>query len=450
MAFETAPEALKEHVPLAQSIVERPLDMPAQIGVQITKAEQLNALSFVILEKQREQKLTVTKEVKDAIRSRLEQLNAATVEKNLDALRSRLTFVQQILSQPDTAAAQPAPAPQTGNFLTNMMKNFQSTVSGGIGSLVGNLALPDFVKRGFFQVMTVPQFLPGGQFLAKSFIETGERNLALMDMKDFLAQSPDFTLPTTFSNNEWAEFKRSGKSIEELVAAYVSAIRANERLATTADKNITLTKLLNVKSRETQFESQATQTLVASIKANDSWKTPEQADITDVKFSDTETSVDVGGALTASRADFDVATGAPREGTKAFKLAEMKRALPHATRLVLGTEPTKGSIEWIGSSKVATIPAGFGIALPVVDELLAMSKPESVSKVEIGDTDSLKSDTVELSFQGERGVIRMRKNTDVLTALIGTIKTLTTEENERRKWKYADGKLTPIDPVKLS
>jgi hypothetical protein len=170
-----------------------------------------------------------------------------------------------------------------------------------------------------------------------------------------------------------------------------------------------------------------------------------------VEFSTTETSVTTGGVLTAARSDFD-SSGAPLEGSNAFKLATMKTELPKASRLILGQEPTKATIEWIGSQKVATIPADFGLALSLFNEILANNKPESVSKIEVADIDSLKSDTAVLSYKdGERGVVRVRKNPAMLTMLAGKIGGMSADDNEQRKWKLTDKlEQAPVNPVKLS
>ena len=399
--------------------------------------EELNELAKAILEKKEKQTITIDQEIIQKVQQRLDVLRTGKIEADLQNLESRITDIKKLLALAPTAPNNPTYKP---SFFSNITQNVSNAFTGAF-DLVGKMPIPRFAQRLFYTSLTFPQFLPGGQYLGQSMIDAGKKNLALMDIQDFIGQhkGEGFAFDLKCTDIEWARVVKSGKDVSELVSEYITVARTADDTKKADLKQVTIAKLLSVESIRKDIESSAEAALKQAMLAQDAWKIEGKAPDS-ITFG-TETSWKDGNLIVKRT---DVTTeGTPVAGSDAEKLMKSKRLLPSVHQLSIGTG-SEFFLSWNGDKKLIKMPNTSDIPnLENINTIMQKSKPKYLSEIKISSNDDQNEHLLVRTTANGIGTLTIRNNSEVIAQLanydLSNFKK--DDESGSNTWLYRNGNI---------
>ncbi len=440
---------------------------------------QLNALADIFVREKREQ---LSQAVKAEIKARLESLDAATVDESLETLLNRLPAVRTALEprtntdrlKDDMETAQTAVTSTIGtaydyvktNVITPLTERTKDMfLIGPLLSSLGELSptqIKNAISRKWYQFLSTAEMFGGNDsksFFGKTLFniaDSARQKLAFLDIHDVIADHKSenrpgetITIDERLSREQWKKMKDMLTRDPAAISSKVASLIEQRRQAGVLGINIVCADLLKT---ETEAQEQAKTERLAQLKTKiltvGDWKNAGVTAVSD--FNADETSL-YNGTLTIAEADLDPA-GAPKPNTRAAALLEAKKTLTNTEKIIIAKDlKDVVTVNW-NAPKSVTLPTKTGVDMVKVNEVAGTPQPDRYSILEIGPSDVIAGDEVQLISRSGSNVLIAENNAEVLAAIAqGKPKIDTSEPSP--KYKYQDGEFTlmpapmPIRPV---
>lgn len=470
-----APEIAKEQLDRVRPIAELAKTNPEQFKDQVKSLtlQELNTLSNFF---GKELKDDVATDVREQIRARLDKLREEkSVDVNLEMLSGRYTALNKFLAEPrsnserlkqdvDTAANQVTGfVGSTYEFMrNNMVKPLAEQTKDWflIGPIVGSLGdlSPAHIKRAVSRKWH--QFLAnadtfGGtdskNFLGKMFFRVADdarQKLAMLDVHDVVEEYQEekkagetIALDERMQPDQWRRMREALQKNPRAMAERTAAVINERRKANVLAIKINVADLLKTDAEVVeQAKTQRTEQLKTKMLALESWK---NAGITSVAFNADETSIG-NGTLTVVEADLDE-SGAPKPNTRATAVLEAKKTLTNADKIVISKDVKDiVTLNW-NAPKTVTLPMKTAVASDKINDLAGKPQPDRFSLLEIGASDAIANDEVQLISRNGSNVLVAENNPQVLAAIAeGKPKIDTAEASPKYKLKNGEFTFMPV------
>ncbi len=469
----TAPqEASPEDLIRAREVAENAAANPEQFkeDVKAMTETQLNALAEILAT---EKKALLSEAVKAEIRTRLNTLDDETPEETMDMLLARIPAVRSVLeSRPptntdrlkaDMETAQSAVTSRIGtayeyvkaSVITPIIERTKDMFL--IGPLLGSLGelsptqIKNSVTRKWYQFLSTAEFFGGADgkgFFAKTLFNIADgarQHLALLDIRDVIEDhkaenrpGETITLDEKLSREQWKKMKDMLSRDPAAITSKVATLIDQRRTAGITDIKIVCADLLKTDAEaQDQAKIERLAQLKTKIIGNEAWKNAGVTTVND--FSADETSLN-GGVLTVAEADLD-ATGAAKPNTRAAALIEARKVLLTPEKIVIAKDlKDVVTVNW-NAPRSVTLPLKTGVDLGKVNEVAGSPQPDRFSILEIGASDAIANDEVQLMTRNGSNVLVAENNPAVLDAIAEGNPTIDTAEASP-KYKYASGTFT--------
>lgn len=423
-----SPEIRTEAERLAGVAVENPQNLRREIAGKTL--EQLDALSAVL----EERRTQPPPESIDAMREEMDRLlQSQTIDQELVALQ-RVTRLARVVGV--RARQEPAGMGRTVKRTVFQMLSFlESAPTGILGNIIPGLNVASTLSA------LMPSF--------------ARRNLMSMDIEDAIASDKRFGETINFTGLTDAQFQQIDKfmkdavgrnetppSVSQLVKDYLANVRERNLRSGNAQSPITIVvgDMLtgNVRTEVTKLRTDNREEQVQTAI--------NLAAVTEVQLGDIAKYEN--GVLQLPETELNGKT--PRAGTRAELIVRAIKEMPGAETLtVVPSGPTK--IEWVDGRRMATLSMGnLPADLKNLNHLLVGGKPEKITTVSIGTNDRIGQKTAVFSYEGDKGMLNVPNNVEILAALNEKIRSLEIGDTGNR-WTYDNGEFTPVTtPVPIS
>jgi len=328
-----------------------------------------------------------------------------------------------------------------------------------IGPLIGSLSeltseqVTNALSRKWNEFLsTIETFVPSDPtgFFGKKLshiAEGAKQKLAFLDMQDVIEgyraekkPGETITLNEKLTTEEWKKMKEALAKDPAAMTAKVINLIEKRRQAGILTINITSADLTNTaEENEEANKKEKVAKLQHAVLNGDIWK---EAKVTEVAFSNTETSLE-GGKLSINEADLDE-SGSPKPNTQASALLEARKEIS-TNKIIISPDPKDLVVLNWNMPKTVILPINTATSKATINELINTPQPDRFSHVEIGPNDKIKHDEVQLESRESGNVLIAENNSAVLSAIADGKPEIDSHE-KTPKYKYANGDFTIITP----
>lgn len=448
--------------------------------VKTLTESQLNALANIFIHEEKEQ---LSQAVKTEVKARLESLDAVSVDENLETLLDRIPAVRIMLNgQPASSSERlrqdvDTATNQVTGFVSGTYEYVQQHVMKPIaertknmfliGPLISSMAdwspshISKSVSRKWYQILASTETFSGIDskgFFGKIFFKMADgarQKLAFLDVLDVIEEYQDekklgetISLDEKVLPDQWRKMRDLIQKNPQAMAERAAALITQHRQANVLAIRITAADILKTDAEvQDQAKIERLVQFKTKVLALSAWK---NVSVTEVSFSAEETSLG-NGMLTVVEADLDE-SGNAKPATRAAALLEAKKALTNAEKIIIAKDAKDVvTLNW-NAPRSVTLPMQTAVDTVKINDLARTPQPDRFSILEIGASDVIANDEVQLMSRNGANVLIAENNPAVLAAIAQGKPTIDTSEPSP-KYKYHDGEFTlmpapmPVPPL---